>query len=374
MQSANLLRRLVLCAIVLGAAAPAARAQSPVPLGNVFEVRGVAVDVTAATAAAAREQALAEGEQKAFRRLLERLTLRTDRDRLPALSRSEIAAYVQDLAVAEEKTSAVRYIASLTYRFRPERVRRLLADHNLLYAETPAKPVVVLPVYQMAGALMLWDDPNPWRQAWATRPPVDTLAPLILPHGDLADIGAIGAEQAVAGDAQRLAAVATRYGANDAVVAHAVLGLDPRRGLPELEVYIARYGTAIQEQTLVKTYSAAAGEAVEAMLGRAAADIAAEIEDQWKRDNLLHLGRPGILPAAVRIGGLADWMDVRRRLARVAVVRRIDQVLLSRDEARINIHYVGEVEQLALALAQADLRLVEEAGEWVLAPVARRGH
>src|SRR3990167_2989805 len=62
----------------------------PASASVVFDVTGVAVDVTADTAAAARERAIAEGERAAFRRLLERLTLRSDHSRLPELPRAEI--------------------------------------------------------------------------------------------------------------------------------------------------------------------------------------------------------------------------------------------------------------------------------------------
>ncbi len=60
-----------------------------------FVVRDVEVDVTAETAAQARDQALAEGERRAFRIQLERLTSRSDWDSLPQLTNEEIAAYVE---------------------------------------------------------------------------------------------------------------------------------------------------------------------------------------------------------------------------------------------------------------------------------------
>ena len=87
---------------------------------DVFEVRDVAVDVTAETATKARELALIEGRKLAFRRLLERLTLRIEHQGLPDLGAEEIAAYVNDFSVAEEKTSAVRYLARLNFRFKHE--------------------------------------------------------------------------------------------------------------------------------------------------------------------------------------------------------------------------------------------------------------
>ena len=356
----------VVLAVVAAESAPAQDTE-------VFEVRGVAVDITAETAAAAREEALAEGEKKAFERLFQRMTLSEDRDYLPDLNREDRALLVRDFTVAEEKTSAVRYLATLNYRFNAEEVRNLLIDYGVPFAETSSKPVLVLPAYEAAGALVLWDDPNPWRAAWRTRPVVEGLVPLMLPVGDLADIAAIGVEQAVAGDRQRLDALVRRYRTGDMLVAHAILGLDPDGGRPLLEVLLARFSPAGPEHTTAETFRSEDGESIETLLVRAAAALAAAVEDDWKRDNLMQFGRPGVTAVAVPIRGLADWLAVRSRLGRVAVVRRFDLVLLSLDEARINLHYLGDVDQLALALAQADLILAEQNGEWTLGLAAGAG-
>ena len=329
-------------------------------------MRNVAVDVTAETASAAREKALADGQAAAYRMLLERLTLRADRGRLPDLAAGEIAALVKDFEVAKEKTSTVRYIAWLNVRFKAEEVRRLLIDYDLPFAETPSKPVLVLPVYQAAGARLLFDDPNPWRDAWVARPATDGLVPLVMPMGDLQDMLAIGAEQALGGDVQRLAAVAARYGARDSLVAHASQRVSERSGLPELEVFATRYGTAQQEQTIVSTYSAGPGESMDALLLRAATDIDRRVADNWKRDNLLQFGQSSVLAVTVPITGLGGWLDVRGRLSNVAVINRVDLVLLSLKEVRVNLHYMGELEQLSLALAQADLVLEENEEDWIL--------
>jgi hypothetical protein len=360
-----------LAAVLATAMAATAGAQAPV----VFEVKGVAVDVTAETATQAREQALAEGEGVAFRRLLERLTLRADHPRLPKPARRQVSAYVKDFAVAEEKTSAVRYLARLNFRFQAGPIRRLLMDAGLPFAETPSKPVLVLPVYRAAGALLLWDDSNPWREAWKAVPPVDGLVPLILPLGDLADIAAIGAEQAAKGDAQRLNAITARYGAGDALVAHGTFGVNAGLGRPELEVFVTRYGTALQEQTIVKSFSAAEGEGIDELLRRAAVELARQVEDNWKRDNVLRFESTAVAAVRVPIERLDDWLEVRKRLSGVAVVRRVERILISLDEMRINLHYFGGAQQLVLALEQADLAMSEESGEWVLvlAPSARPG-
>lgn len=332
---------------------------------DVFEVKGVAVDVTAGTAATAKDRAMAEGEVAAFRKLLERLVVRSDYGRLPDFTREKIDSYLKDFSVAEEKTSQVRYLAKLDFRFKKDEVRRLLIDYAVSFAETPSKPVLVLPVFETAGARLLFDDPNPWRDVWAARPLRDSLVPTLLPAGDLRDIAAIGGEQALAGDRQRLDAIAARYGAGDTLVAHAIQRMD-ERGRPILEVFVTRYGTTAESKTVTESFPPVDGENFGGLMARAALELTLRVEDNWKLANRLHFGQRSVVAAVVRIGGLKDWLAVRQRLEGVAVINNIDLVLLSRDEVRINIHYIGEPEQLALALEQKDITLSREGDEWIL--------
>ncbi len=363
----NRLLMVLACVLVAGGLAlpVPARAQGM----DVFEVRDVAVDVTAETAAQAREQAHAEGEAGAFRTLLERLTLRIEHEGLPKLKPDEIASYIKDFSVAEEKTSSVRYLAQMNFRFKHEEVRALLNDFGFSFAETVSKPVLVLPVFQNVGALILWDDPNPWRDAWAARPKRDGLVPTLLPLGDLADIAAIGAEQAMDGDLQRLAAIAGRYGASDTLVIFGVLRVDAAKAKHVLDVYFTRYGRQLKEQTEVVGFPQEKDEPIPKLLARAAEELTSIVEDNWKRDNLLQFERAGVIPVVLPISGLKDWLRVRTRLGGVAVVRRAEMVLLSRDRVRLNLHFIGETNQLALALEQADLTLVQEGGTWFLGTI-----
>ena len=337
---------------------------------DLFEIKGVKVDVTAKTAAAAREQALAEGETKAFRLLIDRLTLPADRELLPELTRHEISSLVKDFSVAKEKVSTVRYIASLDYSFKADKIRRLLVDSGVPYAATRSKPVLVLPVYQSAGALILWDEPNPWRDAWAARPEETGLVPTVVPLGDLADIAAIGAEQAVQGDPSRLAALARRYGTGDTLVAHAVQENQAPGEQPKLKVTVGRYRPEGRVQAFVRTFQAQQGETLDALFHRAVDAIIGQMENDWKQENLLRFDRPSVAAVTVRIADLGDWLTVRRRLENVAVLQRVDLVLLSRDQARVNLYYAGTPRQLLVALEQADLSLAQEGSEWILGPTA----
>lgn len=334
--------------------------------GDVFEVRNVNVDITDESATLARKKALGEGANIAFQKLLQRLTLIRDRDRLPRLDPSEISGFVRDFGVADEKTASKRYLARLSYRFRRDEIRKLLNDFNLPFAETQSKPVLILPVYRSGGALALWDDPNPWRDAWSRAAGSEGLVPLRQPVGDLADVGSIGPEQAVQGDRERMQAIADRYGTGAVIVADAQLKLDPAVARQSLEVLVTRYGSDPEPATETLLYRQIETETIDQLLSRAMVEVADYIENQWKEANLLKFNRPNIAAVAVPITGLKDWLDVRNRLKAVALVRDAELVLLSLDEVRVNLHYVGDPEQLRVSLGQADLTMVQEDGEWVI--------
>jgi hypothetical protein len=338
----------------------------PARAANVYEIQGVNVDVTSETAAAARQQALAQGEINAFRRIIERITLLEDRHRLPSLEPSEITKFVQDFSVAEEKTSAVRYLATLNYRFKRNDIRALLIGYNIPFAETPSKTTLILPIYHAAGIVVLWDDPNPWRKAWAERRIEVGLVPTLLPTGDLTDIATISAEQAVNGDVQRLAAVTNRYQAGDSLVTYAISGLSQKTGKPELRVRMTRHGGALDTQTIDRIFQARTDEPHERLLARAATELSWLLEDSWKQDNLLKFNQQSVLAVDIPIKTLRDWLGIKKRLRNAAVVRSMDMILLSKTTVRINLHYIGDVAQLSLALEQADLNLLGSGENWVL--------
>jgi hypothetical protein len=321
---------------------------------DTFVVSGVDVDVTAETAAQARDQALAEGERRAFRILLRRLTSESDWGSLPDPTSERIARYIRDFEVASEKSSAVRYIATLNFRFREQPVRQLLAERNTPFAMTRSKPVVVVPVYEDAGTQVLWEDPNPWRDAWAGRSKPEGLVPLVVPSGDGSDAGAVDAASALEGNQSNLSAIARRHGAYTALVAHAVRE-DAGAGAPSVKVSLVQYGPGGPEHRSETTVTGREGETIDDVMARAADGAALEMEQAWKGRNLVKVTGRSVTAVTMPIASLSQWQAVRQRLERVPVIQHMEVVLLSKDNARLNLFHMGTPDQLAVALRQADL-------------------
>jgi hypothetical protein len=340
-------------------AAPQAR-RAP---AEAFAIVGVAVEKIGATAAAARAEAMAEGQRQAFQRLMRRLIPAGGAERVPTPPAARLSDLVRDIEVEDEKVSPGRYSAKITVRFKPEPIRTMLRADNIAFADALSRPVLVVPVFETGGRSVLWDDPNPWREAWNARLPRDGLVPFVVPAGELADLSSLNAEQAKALDDGRIKALAARNGTADSIVASARTSGD---GSSELQINVSRIGDAGPGMTIVERLKANPGETMTALLGRAVESAAGQIEERWKQDNAVRSGREETLEAVVPLGALKDWVDVRARLGRVAAVRRSELRALSRREARVVLQYVGEESQLVLALAQNELKLEGRAPNRVL--------
>lgn len=273
-------------------------------------------------------------------------------------------------SIVEEKTSSIRYIATLDFRFKAHAVRSVLENHGIRHTVSAAPPVVVVPVLIAANKGILWDHPNPWRDAWYEQSSDSTLVPTIVPPGDLEDIATIGVEHAIQGDTASLMALAQRFGTQDALVAVATVEPDAVGRLPQIEVKITHYSEGKQDVSKTKVFQGEPGESVVALLARASASVNADLQERWWSNTVVDSGQSGVVSAVIPVGSLSEWLIVRARLERIPIIREMEVVLLTREEVRINLHFVGGEESLSEALQRSDLELIRDGDMWIVRPVA----
>jgi hypothetical protein len=349
---------------------PPATAQSNVftnDFTSVFEIRDIAVDATASSAAKARDNALETGQVTAFNTLLRRLTLREHHNRLPIPDADTISTYIRDFSVSDEKTSSVRYLSNLHVRFKAADIRLLLNEFGVPFAETISTPTVVIPILERSGTLSLWEDSNIWRKIWHQLSGLNGLVPLVHPKGDLTDKTSIGAQHAIDGNEARLQTIAKRYNAGAALVVHALLRqATATDGSRTLDIFITRYGAGSNALTQTMTITAPASDPVAQLLARGVGDVGRFIEERWKQDNLMNYGESGVLAVSVPFKNLKEWLGLQKLIENIVTIERVDVVLLSRDEARLNLHYLGNPDQLEVALEQTNLQLTLRGGVWYI--------
>ncbi len=331
---------------------------------RVYSARGVVVDQTAQSAAQARDAAIAAGQRQALRQVFERVAPRADVRRLPNVNAQRLTDLVASFEVEDERVSATRYLGKLTVRFKPDDVRDLLRNANIAVAETFSKPIVVLPVLQVGDTRVLWEDPNPWRDAWAATSPPEGLTPLVMPAGDVEDAGSISVDEAIAGSPDNAAKIAKRYQAQGVLVVIAKL-VSPTSTLP-IRIDMTRIGADAGSLTGIESFARRPREDDVGFFRRAVAAAIERNEESWKSDVALQFGREARLVVTVPFQGLRQWVATRQQLASVAAVRKSEVISIGQSEAVVEVTYIGDENQLKLALSQRNLDLSENGGRWLL--------
>lgn len=348
----------------------------------------VKVEASAANAVEARRLARQAGEAKALAVVVSQLAgPGSGAPSLPKLGHSAITNLVRNFEVAHERMSAVSYRADYTFHFYPDKVNKLLAEAGVSAppatasgnpvstgeeadtqgAGLAAGDIVVLPVYRDGGRAVLWDDPNPWRQAWSQVSGGAGAARLIVPLGGARDVAAIGARRAEDGDARAISAIARHEGSHEVVVALARIrhalgeGGDGDGGVLQVTLTLYRDGQPVASHEIALARNP--GEDRAAFLARAVMHSANAISGGSEVQR-----RVRTLAAVVPIHALSDWIAVRERLASLPAIRAIEVLSLNRAQARVRLSYLGRTDRLRDALAGVDLVLDGGGPVWRLHP------
>ncbi len=352
--------------VFVGAVSAVAQTALPTtaPLTNetLFVASAVPVDVTAGNVTEARERGLIQGRIAGYRKVMARVVAREDMDRVPQQNATQIIDLVREFSIADERSSAVRYLANLTVRFDPAAIRRLLRNANIPFTETLSKPLVVVPMMRTDANApwQLWEDTNLWRAAWSRVPQDLGLVGLIVPEGGAADSAALSAEQAAGKDLAAINAFAQKYNAGGAVISMAT-GVGETLEMTLVEV---RADLPSEDQSLVQ--APASGQSQEEFLTAAAVSAAGAVQETWKHRNRVTFGGTTQITALVPVADLQEWLTVKKRLGEVPLIDKLDLQAMTRDRAQVTLYYSGEQRQLELAMSQHDLTLLQQNGVWMI--------
>jgi hypothetical protein len=358
----NLLPALVLAALAAALVLPARAAD------NVYTVGNYPIQAQAENAVAAKEKALAEGQQAAFRSLLKRLVPVTAYARGKRLDQVKAADLIEGVRVRSERNSSTEYIASFDFSFNAKSVRDLLRREGIPFTDDQAPKVTLVPLWRSAAAQPPREEAA-WTNVWKGLDLENSLTPIKLqPLSKSIRPESINA--LAAGDGNALRAFAAQYNTEYVLVALA----EPDATAGRLSVTLA--GTdAVGEITLKRPYRIDAGDPGYA--SELAAVVALRIlEGRWKATKVRGGAGPSApsgggggdtdLLIAVEFRGMAEWQEISRKLSATQGVEELDVAGLSARGARVTLRYADGAQQLADELARQGLNMRNSGGNWVL--------
>lgn len=145
-----------------------------------FTVANYPVDASDKNAVAAKERALADGQEAALRSLLKRLVPVTAYKQLTRIADVKAANLISGVAVRSEQNSSTQYLASLDFSFQASAVRSELQSRGIPFVEEQAAPIVLVPVLMTAATGEAKADTAQWLAGWKGLDLEHTLTPVKL--------------------------------------------------------------------------------------------------------------------------------------------------------------------------------------------------
>ena len=327
---------------------------SKLAVADMYAVHNMHVDVTAENATIAREQGLNDAQEKAFYKMLERLTLFKDMENLPVLTNEDILNLVQDFSVSNEKTSSVRYIADVDVQFNPEAIQTFFQEYQVPYVTSVAEKSVVLPVYRASenAAPLLWKDTNPWSLVLSKASETSDLVPFVVPLGDLDDMEVISEDNLKDEGALDITPILDRYQSKNALIVE----LTVLKKENALKVFIRPFQNKkgfIEELGMTEPINAPMPE----IFKRAAERTVYLLEQAWREKNAVRFDNPTKLFVRIDIENLAQWIAIRKRLDHIILIKQYIVKALRKDHAEVEIFYAGQLDAFQDALRKEELFL-----------------
>ncbi len=330
----------------------------------------VEVDVTGKDAADAREQAMAKGEIDALIDLLNKLTTPEQAAHIiNDLDPSKITSMVRGTEVADEKISSNRYRARLTVTFDGDQISGLIGKGmpaRTGAADRAVGSFLVIPGYEEDGNAMLWEDTNPWRAVWKSTGLEVNSGDIVVPFGDNQDIAVIDTRNLTSATYGTLAPLSIRYGVSDIVILQAKFTRAPEMSL---SVVKRRINRVVNEVNLL-TYRADPQETKDALLARAARDIADNLQhkknEEMETSKAVHGGDRNTLMLLANVSTLSSWTQLRAKLGALPMIDKLELLAISPQQVDMIVHYRGTPESLANAITASNLRLVKNDNYWVV--------
>ena len=355
-----------------------------------FTVANYPVDATDANAVAAKEKALADGQQAAFRSLLKRIVPVTAYKQLSRLSQiSRRPNWSSGVSVRSERNSSTQYIASLDFTLSGRGGARSSAVAWHPVRRRAGAPVTLVPVIRQGAAGRSQGRCGQLASAWKGLDLEHTLTPLKIEelkaavHGDTIDMAANG-------DDNGLRILAGEYKTRERRARHRRTRTPPKK----LNITLAGRD-ASGPITLKRSYRVPDGDF--AYAGELAAVVSLGIlEGRWKahayarrrrglarrrcsgdgtRTRRARVRRSGAAtPRRPRrtssprraVRQLAQWNEMRTQLLETPGVENLEIAAVSGSQADVALQFPGGGRALANILGSRGLRMIDTGGGWAL--------
>lgn len=317
----------------------------------------VSVDVTDSSASAAQERAMSEANRAAVAAVAKRITTADGVARLSSMTDDQLVNFIKEVSVVEEKSSAVRYIATLRVVLNEDMLKQYMKERDIPVMVQTASKILIIPVFRefSSDAPQLWESSNMWKQAWDAAPGEGTVRLVSLPASG-ANYAIMDARKAAAMDGEALDKLMRLNGADDVYVLDATYD-----GIDGLVIRAASYGGDIRTIRVEGPRSSGME-----LFAKAVAEVRKQLENKIGEKNLSEASLENVIVVLYHFNRLQNWVAMEKELRAMNLVSNIETQALGAGKVQFKISFISSMDKLVQALRSRSCRLIEHGSYYTL--------
>lgn len=313
--------------------------------GDPYTVSGVEVDATGSNAIEAQNIAVSEGQVKAAKILLNRLTLSSQRNgqNFDTVLPETILPMIRSLEISNERRSNQRYLGEVTVGFSASEVQKYLAERGMTMMSSQSEERLIVPV--LSGS-SLWTE-NEWHEVWKTGGFSNSLTPVKILALEQGNDSLLNSTQAMSGDIDALKRLGSFFNSRRVLVAYA----EPGFGAVNVRIIDVETDTGLKKDL---------GTVSGTEMSDAAWATISRLEDDWKASSATLASSAVTTPVSVLYRSHDDWIWLQGVINTSSQIQGARLDALSKDGALMSITYGGDIERLRNELSYKGVELRQD--------------
>ena len=302
-----------------------------------------------------RKKAVDMAYNIALERYLTWITLKNKTGINNIISRIDPNKVIKGYSIENEKFSKNKYSALITVNFNKTEISKLLNEENIKFSLLKGSKILIIPLLQVEDRYILWDDPNPWFEAWMRRPLDANLTEFILPTGDIEDLITLSAEDAEALIYYKIKNITNKYNAKKTII----LFLKIKKNSNEFSYDLKAVDGLNRKEINLKDFFMEKQINFDKTLQSLANSFSNFYDDIWVKNNINELeASKSNLDIEIQFTNLKQWIKIKKiltsnkRVSEFLIYGLSNRRALAYIEVLSRNNFINEIEEENILLSQ----------------------
>ena len=323
-------------------------------------VRNIFVEFSINNSLPSRKRALDISYKVAIKRYMEWVTVLKDKEILNLLDEIDSNSLVSGYSIENEKFTKIKYSALITVNLDLLKIKKFLKINSIGFFLEEGPKTLIIPVIKYKDRTILWDDPNPWFEAWMKRPLDSNLTNFILPNGQVEDLLTLSAKDAEDLINYKIKNMSTRYEAQEVLILQLFI---EEQNKEFYRLKLKAYKGIKEEKFDLLEFSIAKEESLEKTILNLANDFAKKYDDLWVKENIKRQELESYATIQLTFANFYQWIKLKDLLLNSRNISSFKIVRISNSSATVFVKILAK-EKLVYDLEEENIDIDINGDTW----------